>query len=83
MTAPEIFLPTGWYTYPTLTGEWKPSKLHYRRVGADVTLCGREHPRRARVSQWLSEFRDHAEDAGVCKVCAKASGRGAEFGGAA
>lgn len=75
---PSGFHPRAWYTFPTLHGTWKPSKLHLSQEPLGRTLCGLTPPRGARHARDEREFREHMEDAGGCQRCQNSAAKRAE-----
>jgi hypothetical protein len=60
-----------WYSYPSLTGLWRPSKVHLATEERGRPLCGARKARGARYSDGMS---DHMGDAGQCSRCLRAAG---------
>lgn len=66
-----------WHTFPTLTGPWKPSKLHLTREHdlANSPVCGAKPARGNRKSD-AYDYEAHVEEAGICKRCFSGERRG-------
>ena len=65
-----------WFSFPSLTGIWKPSKVHLSTVTCGPALCGARLPRGAQWSVSPSSFTEHREDAGAdCQRCRAAAAK--------
>ncbi len=65
-----------WFSFPTLTGVWKPSKVHRSTVDRGPALCGAKRPRGAQFTTRAEELDEHREDAGPdCTRCLAAAAK--------
>lgn len=75
LEVPEGYTPVAWARYPTLYGQWAPSKVHLS-TDEFSPLCGARRSVRAKRAKTDSDLRDHMRDAGQCARCLTAGRAG-------
>lgn len=71
-TVPPGTVAVAWYSYPTLTGTWRPSRVHLATEERGRPLCGARKAKGARYTKSDSGMSDHMGDVGQCSRCLKA-----------